>query len=50
MEWTREKINALEDKFGTNIKLRSIKYFKTHGTPEEQRAGHSLVPILSIIP
>ena len=35
MEWTREEINAFKKKFGTNIKLRSIKYYKIHGTLEE---------------
>ena len=35
MEWTREEINALKKKFGTNIKSRSIEYYKTHGTLEE---------------
>ena len=38
MEWIREKINVLEDKFGTNIKLRYIKYYKIYGTLEEQQA------------
>ena len=32
MEWIREKINVLENKFNTNIKLKSIKYYKIHGT------------------
>ena len=31
-EWTNKEINILEKKFGTNIKLRSIKYYKIHGT------------------
>jgi len=43
-------INALKDKFGTNIKLRSIQYYKIHGTLEEQQARRSSVPILSAIP
>jgi len=36
MEWTREEINAFKKKFNTKIKLRSIKYYKTHKTLEEQ--------------
>ena len=35
MEWTSKEINVLEKKFGTNIKLRSIKYYKIYGTLEE---------------
>ena len=35
MEWTREKINILENKFGTNIKLKSIKYYKIYKTLKE---------------
>ena len=35
MEQTREEINALKKKFSTNIKLRSIKYYKIYGTLEE---------------
>jgi len=50
MEWTREKINALKNKFGTSIKLRYIKYYKIHGTPEERQVRYSLVPIPSAIP
>ena len=36
MEQTREEINMLKKKFGTSIKLRSIKYYKIYGTLEEQ--------------
>ena len=50
MEQTREEINALKKKFGTNIKLRGIKYYKIHRTLEEQQARRSLVPMLSTIP
>jgi hypothetical protein len=50
MEWTREKINALKDKFGTRIKLRRIKYYKIYRTPEEQQVRYSLVPTPSTIP
>ena len=49
-EWTREKITALENKFDTNIKSISIRHYKTHGTLEEQRAGHSSVPTPSATP
>jgi len=50
MEWIREKISVFKKKFGTDIKLRRIEYFKTYGTPEEQRTGRPLVPIPSAIP
>ena len=43
-------MNTLKKKFGTNIKSKYIKYFKTHGTPEEQQTGYSPVPIPSAIP
>ena len=32
MEWTNKEINALKKKFGTNIKLRSIEYYKIYKT------------------
>ena len=32
MEWTSKEINAFKKKKGTNIKLRSIEYYKIHGT------------------
>ena len=35
MEWIKEEINVLKNKFGTNIKLISIGYYKTHGTLKE---------------
>jgi hypothetical protein len=35
MEWTREEINILKKKFNTNIKLRSIKYYKIYRTLKE---------------
>ena len=50
MEWTREEINAFKKKFNTSIKLRSIQYYKTHGTLKEQQVRCFLVPILSTIP
>ena len=50
MEWTREEMNALKKKFNTSIKLRSIQYYKTYGTLEEQQVRYSLVPMLSTIP
>ena len=36
MEWIKEKINTLKDKFSTNIKLKYIKYYKIDRTLEEQ--------------
>jgi len=50
MEWTREEINILKDNFSTSIKLRRIKHYKIHGTPEERRVRHSLVPTLFTLP
>ena len=35
MEWTSKEINTLKKKFGTNIKLRSIKYYKIYKTLKE---------------
>ena len=35
MEWISKEINALKKKFGTNIKLRSIEYYKIYGTLKE---------------
>ena len=35
MEWIREEINTLKKKFSTNIKLKSIQYYKIYGTLEE---------------
>ena len=35
MEWTKEKITVLENKFNTNIKLISIRYYKIYKTLEE---------------
>ena len=29
MEWISKEINILKKKFGTNIKSRSIQYYKT---------------------
>ena len=49
-EWTSKEINALKKKFSTNIKSRSIEYYKIHGTLEEQQARRSSVPMLSTIP
>ncbi len=50
MEWIREEINALEDKFSTGIKSRHIEYYKIHRTLEKRQARRSLVPILPTIP
>ena len=50
MEWIKEKINVLKNKFGTDIKLRSIKYYKIYKTLEEQQIRCSLVPIPSATP
>ena len=50
MEWTREEMNILKDKFSTSIKLRRIEHYKTYRTPEERQARHSLVPTLSTLP
>ena len=50
MEWISKEINVLKKKFGTNIKLRSIKHYKIYGTLEEQQVRRSLVPMLSTIP
>ena len=35
MEQTNKEINTLKKKFGTNIKLKSIKYYKIYGTLKE---------------
>ena len=35
MEWTSKEINIFEKKFGTNIKLRNIKYYKIYKTLKE---------------
>ena len=35
MEWISKEINVFEKKFGTNIKLKSIKYYKIHRTLKE---------------
>ena len=35
MEWTSKEINIFKKKFSTNIKLRSIKYYKIYRTLEE---------------
>jgi hypothetical protein len=35
IEWTREKINALENKFSTGIKSRHIEYYNIEGTLKE---------------
>ena len=35
MEWISKEINILKKKFGTNIKSRSIKYYKIYGTLKE---------------
>ena len=35
MEWTKEKITVLENKFDTNIKLISIRYYKIYGILKE---------------
>ena len=35
MEWISKEINILKKKFGTKIKLRSIKYYKIYKTSEE---------------
>jgi hypothetical protein len=43
-------MNILKDKFSTSIKLKRIKHYKTHGTLEERRVRHSLVPILPALP
>ena len=31
MEQIKEKINVFKKKFSTNIKLKSIEYYKIHG-------------------
>ena len=36
MKWIKEEINVLKKKFSTNIKLRSIKYYKTYRTLKKQ--------------
>ena len=35
MEQTKEEINVFKKKFSTNIKLKSIKYYKIYGTLEK---------------
>ena len=35
MERTSKEINVLKKKFGTNIKLKSIEYYKIYKTLEE---------------
>ena len=35
MEWTNKKINIFKKKFGTNIKSKSIKYYKIYRTLKE---------------
>ena len=35
MEWISKEINVFKKKVGTNIKLKSIQYYKTHGTLKE---------------
>ena len=49
MKWISKKINILKKKFSTNIKLRSIEYYKIYKTLEKQQIKYSLVPILFTI-
>ena len=35
MEWISKEINVLKKKFSTNIKLRSIEYYKIYKTLKE---------------